>query len=272
MSISDTSEKGLEAIIEKSLVEEAGYLTGIPTEYERAYCLDMHHLMAFLRATQPQAMTRLQARHGAKLEEKLQERITAQIRERGIIDVLRKGIKEGTEELTLYYSLPSSSFNPQAMERYNANHFSITRQVQYSMNERRLALDIVIFINGLPIATFELKNRLTKQNVKDAIQQYQNDRDPREPLFALGRCLVHFAIDDDVVYMTTHLQGPETNFLPFNQGYHDGAGNPPNPDGIKTDYLWKRILTKTSLSNIIEKFAQDTGTQSQKNRKIVVLR
>ncbi len=269
MSVSDTSEKGLEAIIERCLLEEAGYLKGNPRDYERGYCIDSAQLFAFLTATQPLALKRLRVRHGAKLETKLQERIMSQVRDRGIVDVLRKGIKEGTEEITLYYQQPASNFNPLAAERYAANCFSVTRQVQYSMDERRLALDMVLFINGLPIATLELKNQLTKQNVKDAIRQYQNDRDPNEPLFTFGRCLVHFAIDDDVVYMTTRLRGADTDFLPFNQGYNEGAGNPPNADGIKTDYLWKRILTKESLSNIIEKFAQDTGRQSKKERKII---
>ncbi len=264
MSTSDTSEKGLETIIEKSLLEEAGYLKGSPVDYDRGYCVDSNQLFVFLSATQSQALARLKARHGVNLETKLQERIAAQVRERGILDVLRKGIKESTEEITLYYPQPASSLNPQAEERYAANRFSVTRQVQYSMDQRRLALDMVIFINGLPVATFELKNRLTKQNVKDAIRQYQNDRAPNEQLFAFGRCLVHFAVDDDLIYMATQLRGQETNFLPFNQGHDKGAGNPLNPNGIKTDYLWKRILTKPSLSNIIEKFAQDTGRRSKK--------
>ncbi|GHO72600.1 hypothetical protein KSD_03710 [Ktedonobacter sp. SOSP1-85] len=269
MSFSDTSETGLEAIIEQSLLEEAGYLKGSPTEYERTYCLDTEQLFAFLQATQPLAMDRLRARHGAKCETKVQERLAAQIRDRGVVDVLRKGIKEGAEELKLYYQQPASRFNPQAENDYAANRFSVTRQLRYSSDQRRLALDMAIFINGLPVATFELKNQLTKQNVKDAIRQYQNDRDPREPLFALGRCLIHFAVDDNLVYMTTHLRGPETEFLPFNQGHDEGAGNPLNEDGIKTDYLWKRILTRTSLSQIIEKFAQDTGRQRKVERKVI---
>ncbi len=264
MTFSDTSETGLEALIEKSLVEEAGYLTGNPHAYERETCLDAQQLLAFLEATQPQVLARLQARHGIKYAEKLRERVAAQIRERGIVDVLRKGVKEGTEELALYYPQPASAFNPQAAARYTTNRFSVTRQVQYNTDPRRRVLDMVIFLNGLPIATFELKNRLTSQNVQDAIRQYQEDRDPREPLFALGRCLVHFAVDDDMVYMTTRLLGKDSNFLPFNQGYNAGAGNPPNPDGLKTAYLWKHILTKESLSNILEKFAQTSGRKKER--------
>ena len=269
MSVSDTSEKGLESLIEKSLLEEAGYLKGEPADYARAYCLDSRQLLAFLHATQPQAMARLQTRHGERLAEKLQERISAQIVQRGLLDVLRKGIKEGTEELILYYAQPASDFNPQAIEHYAANRFSVTRQLRYSEERKQRALDMVIFINGLPIATFELKNSLTGQGVKNAMRQYQDDRDPKEPLFTLGRCLVHFAVDDDLVYMTTHLRGQDTSFLPFNQGYESGASNPPNPAGLKTAYLWQRILTRTSLSNILEKFAQDSGRQSKKERKLI---
>ena len=250
-------------------MREARYSKSSPADYERVLCLDTRQLMAFLRATQAAALARLEVRHGAKLEAKLCERIANGIRDRGVIDVLRNGIKEGSEELKLYYALPSSQLNPQASALYDANIFSVTRQLQYSQDQCRLALDMVIFINGLPIATFELKNRLTRQNVKDAMRQYQGDRDASEPLFALGRCLVHFAVDDDLVYMTTHLRGRETTFLPFNQGYDEGAGNPVNPNGLKTDYLWKRILSRASLSDILENYVRDSGKGSKKEREVV---
>ena len=133
---------------------------------------------------------------------------------------------------------------PKAAERYAANRFSVTRQLRYSRDETQLALDLGLFINGLPVATFELKNSLTKQTVEDAVEQYKRDRDPRERLFEFGRCVVHFAVDDHEVRFCTHLKGKASWFLPFNQGWNDGAGNPPNPDGLKTDYLWKRILTR----------------------------
>ena len=148
----------------------------------------------------------------------------------------------------------------------------MTRQLRYSRDEAQLALDLCLFINGLPIATFELKNRLTKQTVEDAIQQYKQDRDPRELLFQFGRCAVHFAVDDQEVRMCTHLQGKQSWFLPFNRGWNDGAGNPPNPGGIKTDYLWKQILTKTSLTEILENYAQvleEKNAQGRKNRRQV---
>ena len=121
-----------------------------------------------------------------------------------------------------------------------ANRFSVTRQLRYSRDETQLALDLALFINGLPVATFELKNSLTKQTVEDAVEQYKRDRDPREKLFEFGRCIVHFAVDEHEVRFCTHLKGKGSWFLPFNQGWNDGAGNPPNPDGLKTDYLWKQ--------------------------------
>ncbi|WP_333341564.1 type I restriction endonuclease [Microcoleus sp. T3B2] len=179
-----------------------------------------------------------------------------------MIDILRNGIKADEVNLTLYYKKPDSQLNPQAIQRYHANIFSVTRQLQYSDDRKRLSLDMAIFINGLPVITFELKNNLTKQNVQDAIKQYQKDRDPKEPLFSFARCLVHFAVDDELIFMTTELKGEKTIFLPFNKGqksesnllFPDSAGNPINPNGLKTDYLWKQILTKSSLSNIIEKY------------------
>ena len=147
---------------------------------------------------------------------------------------------------------------------YAANRFSVTRQLRYSRDETQLALDLGLFINGLPIATFELKNSLTKQTVEDAVQQYKRDRDPREKLFEFGRCVVHFAVDDHEVRFCTHLKGKSSWFLPFNLGWNDGAGNPPNPDGLKTDYLWKRVLTREGLTDILENYAQVVETKDEK--------
>ena len=145
-----------------------------------------------------------------------------------MVDVLRRGIKHGPASVDLFYGTPSPG-NARAVERFAANIFSVTPQLRYSRDATQLALDLALFINGLPVATFELKNRLTKQTVDDAVQQYKRDRDPRELLFQFGRCLVHFAVDDQEVRFCTHLQGKDSWFLPFNQGYNDGAGNPPNP-------------------------------------------
>jgi len=170
---------------------------------------------------------------------------------------------------TPLYTSYTEEPNTKAVARHAANRFSITRQLYYSREETKRALDLCAFINGLPVATFELKNSLTKQTVEDAIEQYKRDRDPQETLFKFGRCVVHFAIDDQEVAMCTALKGSkgiakESWFLPFNQGWNDGAGNPPNPDGIKTDYLWKRILTPASLTDILENFAQVVEKENPK--------
>lgn len=250
----DTTEKGLETLIEASLLSEAGYEKGAPSDYDRTFCVDRVKLFAFLADTQPAVHGRITA---STLEtDKFLKRLFDQIRDRGIVDVLRKGVKHGPDSIALYYPNPASDANSKAVANWNKNLFALTCQVRYSEDHKSLALDMGIFLNGLPIATFELKNQYTKQNVQHAIKQYKEDRDPKEPLFAFGRCLVHFALDDNLVYMTTHLRGWQTSFLPFNLGNEGGAGNPVNPDGLKTEYLWKRILTKASLANILEKYAQ----------------
>ena len=151
--------------------------------------------------------------------------------------------------------------------RYAQNRFSVTRQLRYSRDETQRALDIGLFINGLPIATFELKNSLTKQTVEDAVEQYKRDRDPREKLFEFGRCVAHFAVDEHEVRFCTHLKGKASWFLPFNQGWNDGAGNPPNPDGLKTEYFWTRIITRNGLTNILENYAQVVETKDEKTGK-----
>ena len=156
---------------------------------------------------------------------------------------------------------------------FEKNIFSVTRQLMYSKDATRLALDLCIFINGLPVITCELKNQLTKQNVDDAVYQYQHDRDPKELLFQFKRCIAHFALDDARVRFCTKLDGTDSWFLPFDKGNKDGAGNPINPDGLMTDYLWKQILTKGMLAHIIENYAQvveeiDPDTKRKKYTQI----
>jgi type I restriction enzyme R subunit len=206
-----------------------------------------------LQATQEKEVQKLQAIHGNSYRSKVLYRLNNQIKLIGIIEVLRKGITDNNIKLKLFYDKPVSNLNEKDTALYNKNIFSVTRQVHYSTQNEN-SLDMVIFINGLPIITFELKNELTKQNVKDAIKQYKTNRDAKEELFRLGRCMVHFAVDTEQVWMTTHLKNGSTYFLPFNKGYNNGAGNPPNDKGIKTDYLWKEILTKASLTNIIQNY------------------
>ena len=216
-----------------------------------------------MQATQPKAAETLDLDQDGPTRRKFLARLQGEISKRGVIDLLRHGVKHGPLQIDLFYGTPSPG-NLIAAERYTQNRFSVTRQLRYSRDETQLALDLGLFINGLPIATFELKNSLTKQTVEDAIQQYKRDRDPRERLFEFGRCVVHFAVDDHEVRMCTHLKGKASWFLPFNLGWNDGAGNPPNPDGLKTDYLWKRILTREGLTDILENYAQVVETKDQK--------
>ncbi|CAK8716629.1 type I site-specific deoxyribonuclease [Candidatus Electrothrix aarhusensis] len=268
MQCTDTSEAGLEATIVRSLIEEAGYQQGIPQDYDRDHALDLAKLTAFLQATQPDCAERLSLTTDSPTRTKFLHRLQGEIAKRGIIDVLRKGVKHGRDAITLFYSSPTAS-NTKAKELFSQNIFSVTRQLRYSSSEPQLALDLAVFINGLPIATFELKNRLTKQTVDDAIQQYKRDRSPKDLLFHFGRCVVHFAVDDLEVHMCTHLKGKESWFLPFNKGHKDGAaGNPPNPEGLATDYLWKKILRKDRLTDILENYAQIVEEKNEKtNRK-----
>ena len=267
MMTTDTSEYGLESLIVESLVEEAGYIQGDPHDFNREYAVDLPLLLSFLEQTQPATYSQLDIAEAGPKQVQFLHRLYSEIAKRGIVDVLRSGIKHGAHSIGLYYSSASEE-NLAARVLHESNIFSVTRQLRYSQNETALALDLGIFINGLPIATFELKNKLTKQTVHDAVQQYKRDRDPKEPIFAFGRCLVHFALDDHEVRMCTHLKGNASWFLPFNQGYKDGAGNPPNPNGIATDYLWKDVLSKKSLADIIENYAELVEEKDSRGRKL----
>lgn len=224
----DTSEKGLEFIIEQSLVNDSQYRQSYSTDYDRDLCINKRLLFEFIKDTQPTTYDTIIKRG----EDKFLKRLNEEIRKKGIIEVLRKGVKDLDLLVYLYYKLPSSDLNTKAHNLYKANIFSVTRQLYYSLRNTN-SLDMVLFINGLPLSTLELKNPWTGQNVKNAIKQYQTDRDPKEPLFAFGRCMVHFAVDPDLVYMTTCLNGSNTFFLPFNIGKNDGAGNPLNPSGFQ---------------------------------------
>jgi type I restriction enzyme R subunit len=252
----DTSEKGLETLIFNHLTSnEMGWIKGDRNDFNREYALDLQQLLQFIENTQPNLVETLDLRRDSSVRQKFLARLQGEITKRGTIDVLRKGISHGQHDTILFYASPTPG-NKKAEELYAQNRFSVTRQLRYSRDETQLSLDMALSINGLPVATFELKNSLTKQTVEDAVQQYRKDRDPRELLFQFGRCLVHFAVDDSEIRFCTELKGKESWFFPFNKGWNDGAGNPPNPSGLKTDYLWKEILTKSSLTNIQEKYAQ----------------
>lgn len=266
MSFTNTKESGLESLIVKWLVEQNGYEQGTNVDYNRDYAIDEARLFRFLQDTQPDSFTKLGVFKSEMKKKQFLNRLQGEIAKRGIIDVLRNGVKVYPASLIMFYLTPTEN-NVKAKEMYEKNIFSVTRQLMYSNDSTRLALDMCVFINGLPVITFELKNQLTKQDVDDAVNQYKTDRDPRELLFQFKRCMVHFAVDDARVKFCTKLDGKSSWFLPFDKGYNDGAGNPPNPNGIMTDYLWKEILTKDKLSRIIENYAQVVVEEDPETKK-----
>ena len=268
----NTKESGLEALIVKWLVEQNGYEEGTNADYNKEYAIDEPRLFRFLQDTQPSQMGKLGVFQSKQKKRQFLNRLQGELVKRGIVDVLRNGIKVYPVDLIMFYLTPTEN-NEKAREMFRKNIFSVMRQLRYSQDAGKLALDLCLFINGLPVITFELKNQLTKQNVDDAVQQYKDDRDPREMLFQFKRCMVHLAVDDARIKFCTRLAGKDSWFLPFDKGYNDGAGNPPNPIGLMTDYLWKDILTKEKLTLIIENYAQvvievDEDTKKKKEKQI----
>ena len=201
-----------------------GYLKRLREDYDRSLRLIPRDVIDFILATQPKEWQRLKEHHGAEVRERFLKRLSLEIERRGALDVLRNGVKDSGCKFRLAYFRPASGLNEELQRLHAANLFAAVRQLHYS--EKDKSLDLGLFLNGIPIFTAELKNPLSGQTVEEAIKQYQATRDPREPLFAYGRCLAHFAVDPDLVYVTTHLMGPNTRFLPFNQGKFGGAGNP----------------------------------------------
>ena len=283
----DTSERGLERLICTALTGNpcdatlapvgpegdaaaaaggAGWVCGAPNDYDREYTVDLAQLLAFLIETQPDVFKGLRLEDVGPARLKFLARLQGEVSKRGTIDVLRHGVRHGAHDLDLFYGTPSAG-NVQAQQRFDQNRFTVVRQLRYSRDETQRALDIGLFINGLPVFTFELKNSLTKQTVDDAVWQYRKDRNPREKLFEFGRCVAHFAVDESDVRFCTHLKGKASWFLPFNRGWNDGAGNPPNPSGIKTDYLWREVLTRESLTDILENYAQVVEAKNEKTGK-----
>lgn len=269
MAFTNTKESGLEALIVKWFVEQNSFEEGTNADFNREYAIDETRLFRFLQDTQPEALGTLGVLKSEIKKTQFLNRLQGELAKRGIVDVLRNGVKIYPADLIMFYLTPTEN-NAKAKAMYAKNIFSVTRQLKYSLDASRLALDMCIFINGLPVITFELKNQLTKQTVDDAVEQYKTDRDPREILFQFKRCMVHFAVDDARVKFCTRLSGKDSWFLPFDKGYKDGAGNPPNPHGIMTDYLWKDILTKLKLSRIIENYAQVVEEIDPETRKKTV--
>ncbi len=285
--ISKTNEQALEACIEQALISgvhreniessaeaarayshNVSYEPGDPADFDREFAIDREKFWRFLELTQPDELNKLRTR--PNWQRLVLERLNRKIQRDGIVKVLKSGLHIDDAHLTLLYSLPYNTINPEVTQNFQNNIFSVTRQVHYAEQNPALSVDMVIFINGLSVATLELKNPWTNQTVFHARKQYQTDRDPKEPLFQFARCLVHFAVDTDEVFMTTRLDSKKTYFLPFNKGHNNGKGNPPNPNGYKTAYLWEDILQPQSLTRIIEHFAKlvkeqdrDTGKTTQ---------
>ncbi|EFP6867428.1 type I restriction endonuclease subunit R [Campylobacter upsaliensis] len=251
------TEKNLESFIEAHLLE-SGYIKRESKDYDKSLGVDRELFLNFLHSTQAKTLQELEIR-GIK-EQELLKRIFSQIQDKGIVKALQAGVKIRDITIKLAHPKPISSANEKAIEDYNKNIFSITRQLYFSEKNNK-SLDMVIFLNGLPLITMELKNPFTGQNVYNAIEQYKKDRDPRESIFK--QSVVHFALDSDLIYMSTKLEGIQTKFLPFNRGLNNGSGaiglecgggNPAVKDKMKTSYFWEELLQKDTLSKLLFDF------------------
>lgn len=277
---SQTNEQALEAAIEKALtgscreelvgdtnrVEEPkpiyqsgnGFYSSASGDFNSQYALDEPRFWHFLESTQAKELEKLQRSADWKL--KILERLDRLIKKYGVLRLLRKGLEVDDAHFTLLYQLPMASSSQTVKENFEKNEFSVMRQVRYNLDNPREEIDMVVFVNGIPITTLELKNAWTGQTAKvQGIKQYKYDRDTKQPLLQFGRCIVHFAVDTDEVYMCTKLQGANSFFLPFNKGNNNGKGNPPNPFGHKTAYLWHELFTRESLANIMQHFVRFDG-------------
>ena len=250
-------EKDMEATIEADFLA-SGFFKRNPSQYDKFFCLDPELLFNFIIATQKDRWENYQSQLGDRAKDALLNKIKEAIDSRGTLELLRKPFASYGVYFDFAYFKPASGLNETYRVKYQNNIFSVMRQVKYS-NSNENSLDMVLFLNGIPLATLELKDRMTGSgyNVNNAIRQYQIDRDPREPLFRYGRCLVHFAVDEELVYMATQLKGPQTFFLPFNKGHNGQAGNPPT-SGFSTEYLWKEVLLKDSFLDLLQNFIQET--------------
>lgn len=246
------TETDLESLIEKGLTDR-GYVSRHHSEYDRSLCLLVSDLVEFIRDSQPKKWEKFSDVFGSGSEEKISKLVSDHIVKKGIVDGLREPVKHHGIHFDLVYFQPKSGLNPDHEELYRTNRLQVVRQVHFSEKNEK-SLDMVLFINGIPVITMELKNQLTGQNISHSEKQYRYDRDPKEPLFRFRRCLVHFCVDQDEGSMTTRLRGRDTFFLPFNRGLE----NPINPNGPKTHYLWEEVLTPDSLLDIVENFVHSS--------------
>jgi len=248
------TEQTFEEAIELALIQTGGYIKGYSEDFDPLLGLFPKYIIEFLKESQPKEWAKLSNIHKSEVETKVIQRLVRELDNRGALDVIRSGFTDYGVKFRMGYFKPESSLNPDADRLYKANNLTITRQLYYERNGNN-SLDIVLSLNGLPIATIELKNQFTGQSVSNAKKQYAYDREPNEPIFQFKkRALVHFAVDTDECYMTTKLSGKSTRYLPFNLGYNNGAGNPPNPNGYRTSFLWDYVWSKDSFMDIIGKF------------------
>ncbi len=276
--VSQTNEQALEAAIEKFLTgtcledlkemkdgdvpfsRSHGYKIGHPKDFKAQYAMDTNFFWQFLQNTQAEELEKLQ-KSGSDWQRKVLERFDRMAKKYGLLHLLKKGLDVDDAHLHLMYPAPLASSSEKVRTNFVENIFSSTRQVRYSLANTLEEIDMVLFINGLPFATLELKNPWTGQTARyHGQKQYRNDRDTSQTLLKFGRCLVHMAVDTDEVYMTTKLAGKSTFFLPFNKGNNFGAGNPPNPAGHKSAYLWQEVFSKESVANIIQHFVRLDGS------------
>ncbi len=254
MPKTNTKEIGFEEFIEQEL-EGQGYVSRQASQYDKKLCMDTELAVRFLKEAQPDAWAKLKEQYGDGVEASVLARIDSEIAERGLLDVLRKGVKDRGVKLELIFFKPENELNAEAVAEYRANIFSVTRQLKYSEKSEN-SIDMVLFVNGLPIFTVELKNQFTGQTVQHAIAQYKNSRDPKEKLLSFKRCLTHFAVDPEEVYMCTKLAGLRSYFLPFNKGDRGGKGNPVVEGKYKTHYLWEDIWARDTVLDLIHNFIQ----------------
>ena len=252
--MSITTENTFETALVQSLTEQGGYTEGNAPDYSPELGMFKYEVIKFLQESQPKRWEKISTIHGADADNRVIQRLYKELDLRGSLDVLRNGFVDYGVRFQMAFFQPASGLNPDAVDLYNKNNLKVYRQIYYSTKNKN-SVDVLLSLNGIPVATLELKNQFTGQNVGNALKQYSTTRDNREILFAFKkRCLVHFAVDQDEVFMTTKLDGSKTYWLPFNKGANNGKGNPQNPDGYRTSYLWENILQKDSWMEIIQRF------------------
>ena len=263
---SKTNEEALESSIEKYLLDNHGYIKGRSKDFNKEYAIDEIRLFNFLEISQKDELEKL--KRDSDYKQKILYQLSKMISKYGVLKILKKGISIADANFTLFYPAPLISSGDETRKKFSQNQFSVTRQLTYSTQNPSLEIDMVIFINGLPIITIELKNSAMSgygQSAKyHGINQYKKDRDPKDRLLNFARCLVHFTFDTDEAYMSTKLDSDKTIFLPFNKGDKNSAGNPPNPNGHKTAYIWEEIFSKASLADILQHFVRLDGKDTDK--------